>query len=178
MSRRILVLVAPLSLAAACGRNDASMREQAAPSASVITIGVAVAGCDDITLCEKECDSGSADRCRRLAAAYAFGRGVDRDEAHATALYVRACDMKDAAACVFAGQMHEYAHGVARDMAAAARFYERACDMQWAAGCYNFAIMVESGRGVPRNLARAGELYGVACRAGAKTACDKVRDSP
>lgn len=176
MYPRITPLLAPILAAATCGRDDTSSREQTAPSASVATIGVALAGCDDIALCEKECDAGSAERCRRLAAAYSFGRGVERDESQATALYVRGCEMRDAPSCVFAGQMHEYARGVQKDLVAAARFYERACDMQWAAGCYNLAIMVESGRGVPQDLARAGQLYGVACRAGARTACDKARD--
>lgn len=163
--------------AAACGRGGTSSGDQAVPSASVVSIGVAVGTCDDVALCEKECDAGSADRCRRLAATYAFGRGVNKDEAAATNLYAHACDMGDAPACVFAGQMHEYAHGVPKDDAEAVRLYDRACDLGWAAGCYNLAIMFENGRGVPRDRAKAAALYGVACAAGAKPACDKARDS-
>lgn len=173
---RSLLLYATVSVTAACDRGHAPSPEQAAPSASVVTIGVSLGTCDDVGLCERECNAGSADRCRRLAATYAFGRGVEKDEALATAIYARACDMKDAPACVFAGQMNEYAHGVPKDDRAAARFYERACDLAWAAGCYNFAIMVENGRGVPRDQAKAGELYALACSAGAKAACSKARD--
>lgn len=160
----------------ACGRSHASPEDTPAPSASVITIGAAIGGCDDVAVCAKECDAGSADRCRRLAATYALGQGVDKDEALATAYYVKACDMKDPSACVFAGQMNEYAHGVPKNDAAAARFYERACDQGWPAGCYNFAIMLEHGRGVPEDRAKAGTLYQMACTAGAKSACVKATD--
>jgi TPR repeat protein len=176
MSPRSLAPAAALVVFAACSRGKSSEQGQPAPSASVITIGVALGTCDEVAICAKECDAGSADRCRRLATTYAFGQGVDKDETRATSLYERACDLKDAPACVFAGQMHEFAHGVPKDDAAAARFYERACDMQWAAGCYNLAVMLENGRGVPQDRARAGELYQLACTAGAKQACDKARE--
>ena len=163
-------------LCIACGRGRSSGQEQAAPSASVITIGAALGACEDIAVCERECDAGSADRCRRLAASYSLGQGIERDETRATALYERACAMKDPAACVFAGQMHEFARGVPKDDASAARFYERACDFQWAPGCYNLAIMYERGAGVPLDREKAGELYQVACTAGAKQSCDKARE--
>jgi TPR repeat protein len=175
MSAGIALLLAPLLVASSCSRSDVSPPEQTAPSASVVTIGAALGTCDDLALCGRECDAGSADRCRRLAATYAFGRGVDKDEALATALYARACDMKDAPSCVFAGQMHEYAHGVPKDEAQAFGFYARACNLEWAAGCYNLAIMYERGRGVRADGARARELYAVACAAGAKPACEKAR---
>jgi TPR repeat protein len=163
-------------LACKRGAGSAGEQEQAAPSASVVTIGNTLGGCPDVPACERECDAGSADRCRRLAVTYAFGQGVDKDEARATALYEHACDMKDAPACMFAGQMREFAHGVPQDFAAAARLYERACDMQYAAGCYNLAILVERGRGVAQDRARAADLYQTACTAGAKQACDKARE--
>ena len=160
----------------ACGRSHATNGDTPAPSASVITIGASIGGCDDVAVCARECDAGSADRCRRLGATFALGQGVDKDEARATAFYVKACDMKDPAACVFAGQMNEYAHGVPKNDAAAARFYERACDQGWPAGCYNFAIMLENGRGVPVNRTKAADLYQMACTAGAKSACVKADD--
>jgi hypothetical protein len=117
----------------------------------VITIGVAVGGCDDVAACERECDAGSADRCRRLAATFALGQGAAQDETRAAALYAHACDMNDPSACVFAGQMSEYARGVDKDDAKAARFYRRACDLQRAPGCYNLGIMFERGTGVPQD---------------------------
>jgi TPR repeat protein len=166
----------PLLALVACGRSHSSNEKAPAPTSSVITLGAAIGGCDDVALCERECERGSADRCRRLAATYALGQGVEKDEARATSLYAKACDMKDAPACVFAGQMNEYAHGVQKDDTAAARFYERACDQGWAAGCYNFAIMLEHGRGVPTDRPKAGSLYQVACTAGAKGACVKASE--
>jgi TPR repeat protein len=167
--------LASLLVLIACNRHHPSAGEPSAPSASVITIGVVVGTCNDLDACERECDAGSADRCRRLAATYALAEGVPKDEARATALYERACDMNDASACVFAGQMHEYAHGVRKDDAVASRFYARACDLGWAAGCYNLAIMFELGRGVREDRAKAADRYRIACAAGATVACGKAK---
>jgi TPR repeat protein len=158
----------------ACGRGGPSSQGQPGPSSSV-TIGLAIGTCEDIATCQRECDGGSADRCRRLGATYALGRGTDRDEARATELYERACAMNDPSACVFAGQMYEYAHGVPKDDVKAAGLYRRACDLHWAAGCYNLAIMYETGRGVAQDRARADDLYWVACSAGAQLACDRAK---
>jgi TPR repeat protein len=174
----LIALVVPAALAAtACHKGSPAPPEgEPAPSASVVTIGVDIGTCPDVPACEKECDAGSADRCRRLAATYAFGKGVDQDEAKATGLYEHACDMKDAPACLFAGQMHEFAHGVPKDAAKAARFYERACDLTYAAGCYNLGILYERGTGVPRDRAKAGDLYQVACTAGAQEGCARASE--
>lgn len=172
-----VVLVLTSVTGAACKRaHPSAEQEKPVPSSSVISIGVALGACDDIAACERECDAGSADRCRRLGASFAFGKGVDQDETQATALYSHACDMKDPSACVFAGQNHEFARGVPKDDAKAAGFYERACDLGWSPGCYNLAIMYERGTGVPASRERAGELYQVACTAGARQACDKARE--
>ncbi len=164
----------PAARLAACSRSSPSA-EQPAPSSSVISLGVTLGACPDLAACERECDAGSADRCRRLAVTYALGEGVTQDEARAARLYEHACAMKDPSACVFAGQMHEFARGVPKDDAKAADFYGRACEMPWAPGCYNEAIMLENGRGVPVDRARAADLYQMACTAGAKTACEKAR---
>ncbi|MGH7440656.1 MAG: tetratricopeptide repeat protein [Polyangiaceae bacterium] len=171
----VVVAMIVVATCAGCGKRDRAAEEQPAPSASVITLGAAVGTCEDVAVCARECDAGSADRCRRLAATYAFGEGAARDEARATGLYEQACAMKDAPSCIFAGQMYEYAHGVAKDDEKAARFYRKACDMPSAAGCYNLAIMYENGRGVAKDPARAAELYQVACTAGSRTACDKAK---
>jgi TPR repeat protein len=162
-------------LLAACSRSPSLHRESPDPSASVIAIGEALGTCADIPACERECDAGSADRCRRLAASFAFGHGVEQDETHAAALYEHACDLNDPFGCVFAGQMSEFERGVRKDDGKAARFYERACNLQWAPGCYNLAIMYERGTGVPVDREKAAALYEIACAAGAKGACDKGR---
>jgi TPR repeat protein len=172
---RIATFVA-LAVCAACNRGQPSSGEQPpAPSSSVVTLGVALGTCPDLEACERECDAGSADRCRRLGATYAFGEGVPKDEARATALFSQACDMKDPSACMFAGQAYEFAHGVAKDDAKAASFYQRSCDLKWVAGCYNMGIMYERGTGVPRDPDKAAAMYQVACEAGAREACEKAR---
>jgi TPR repeat protein len=172
----LLAVAASLFTAAiaACDRDRGSSGSpQEAPSASVLTLGVSLGACDDLATCARECDAGSADRCRRLAVSYALGQTAPKNEVYATSLYEQACSMGDPAACVFAGQMHEYAHGVPKDDRAAAGFYETSCKLGWAVGCYNLAIMTESGRGLPADRSKAAELYGVACKAGATQACDK-----
>jgi TPR repeat protein len=168
---RAALLVAAVA-AVGCNR-DRSDKDQPAPSASVVTLGIELGACPDVPACARECDAGSADRCRRLAMSYELGKGVERDEARATILFLQACDMKDPSACVFAGQAFEFEHGVTKDDARAAMMYERACDLQWAPGCYNLAIMYERGTGVPADRAKAADLYQVACTAGAKQACAK-----
>ena len=175
LARPALGLAFAALLATACDRGPGASGDQPAPSASVVQIGVAIGTCTDPPLCEAECDAGSADRCRRLAATYATGEGVGKDEARATALYERACAMKDAPACVFAGQMHEYAHGVPKDDAKAAGLYETSCNAGWVPGCYNLGIMFENGRGVPRDRDRAVSLYDAACTAGARPACERAK---
>lgn len=178
MQRRVrLAFVLACLACGACHRDQPSgADQQPAPSSSVVSIKVGLGTCPDLAACERECDAGSADRCRRLAATYQLGEGAPQDEARAVKLYEQACDMKDPSACVFAGQMNEFEHGVVKDDAKAARFYERACDMQWPAGCYNLAIMYERGTGVPADRGKAGDLYQSACTAGAKQACDKARE--
>jgi uncharacterized protein len=162
--------------AAGCHGRGSSHGDQPAPSASVITLGVELGACTDVEACDRECRDGSADRCRRLAASYEFGRGVEKDEAKASTLYELACAMNDPSACVFAGRMQEYGRGVPADPAKATKLYTQACDAHWPAGCYNVAIMYENGRGVPVDMAKAADLYQRACAAGAKTACDKAAD--
>jgi TPR repeat protein len=173
--RAAYVFVGAIVLAA-CGKHRSSSEGQPAPSSSVITLGIELGTCPDVPACERECDAGSSDRCRRLAMSYAFGKGVDKDETKATELLVRACDMGDPSSCVFAGQSYEYEHGVPKDFAKAARFYEKGCDLKWAPGCYNLAIMYERGTGVPMDRQKAADLYQFACTAGASQACDKAKE--
>jgi len=162
---------------ASCGRNKhPSGDSQEAPAPSVITLGVSLGSCEDLASCERECDAGSADRCRRLAVSYALGQGAEKDETRATGLYEKACSMGDPSACVFAGQMHEYAHGVPKDEQAAAHLYDVACERGWPPGCYNRAFLYENAHTLTRDHRKAAELYQVACKAGATQACDRAKD--
>jgi TPR repeat protein len=170
-------LVSAPAAMVACDRHGGGGEGSPAPSASVIQIGVALGTCKDVDVCARECDAGSADRCRRLGATYALGDGVDKDEARGAALYDQACTMGDPSACVFAGQMHEYAHGVPKDESRAASLYERACNAGWSPGCYNLGIMFDRGRGVPQDRDRAAALFDNACTAGSKIACEKAKEA-
>jgi TPR repeat protein len=156
---------------AACDKGKETSPE---PASSVITLANTFGSCPNLDTCERGCDAGDGDLCRRLGVTYQFGEKVTKDEPRATAYFEKGCALGNPAACVAAGQMYEYHHGVAKDDAKAAGFYERACGAGFAAGCYNWAIMLENGRGVPRDVGRAAEQYAVACREGAKAGCEKA----
>jgi TPR repeat protein len=152
-------------------------KSQPSPADSVISLGIEMAACDDEGFCQKRCDEGKADDCRRLAVAFQMGRApIAKDEARATFLFEKGCALGSAMSCLSAGQMYEYEHGVARDSGKAAGYYEKACDAGFAPGCYNFAIMLENGRGVPRDLAKALANYDMACKAGSQTACGRAKE--
>jgi TPR repeat protein len=177
---RLLALVALAAFPRlACG---ASSREAPgvdplapAPSASVITIAAGMGFCEDLAICDRECSSGSSDRCRRLGVNYEFGHGVVVDGVHATALYEQACRMGNPDGCLAAGRMYEFHHGVTKDDAKAVALYTRACDMSFAAGCANLAIMLEAGRGIAKDEAMAGQLFSRACEQGSSLACEHAR---
>lgn len=172
MRRAFLLLFA---LVACKGKGQEMPVENAAPSGSVISIAVGMAYCDDPPFCEKECNGGNADSCRRLGVAYELGKGgVDKDEAKAIALYDRACTMQNAMGCMSAGHLYEYGRGAKKDEARAATLYKRSCEMKYPAGCYNYALLVEEGRGVPKDDLEAARYYDMACAAGAKQACQKA----
>ena len=151
------------------------------PSASASTVtlmtslGSPIAACPDVPLCERECDAGQSDRCRRLGDSYQFANDEGKDDALATAYYERACALGNAPACLSAGQMYEFHHGVSKDDSRAAGYYKRGCDVGFVASCANLAIMLENGRGVPADIGAASALYERACRSGAGLACDRLR---
>ena len=169
-----LAFVLGLPRLSCLGANDESAAGQPAPSSSVIQIAAGIGFCDDVKLCETECDAGSSDRCRRLGVNYEFGHAVEVDGAHATSLYEKACGMKNPEACVATGRMYEFHHGVAKDDAKATGYYTRACDLGDPTGCANLAVMLENGRGVPKDLPRAAALYQRACDKGAGLACERA----
>jgi TPR repeat protein len=154
----------------ACGSTGTG-ESSPAPSASVVTIAAGIGFCESLEVCEKECDGGSSDRCRRLGVNYEFGHGVDVDGEHATVLYAKACTMGNGDGCLAAGRMYEFHHGVPKDDAKAVGYYGRACDVGDEAGCANLAIMLESGHGVERDAVRAAKLFADACGQGSSLAC-------
>jgi TPR repeat protein len=165
---------ATATLCGACKKHAA--KEQPAPSASVLSLGVEIAACDDIAFCEKRCDEGKGDDCRRLGVSFQLGKGTSKDETRATAFFEKGCALGNPLSCVSSGQMYEFEHGVTRDLSKAAAYYEKACSAGYAPGCYNFGIMLENGRGVRRDVWKAIANYDIACRAGAATACARVKE--
>jgi TPR repeat protein len=153
MRRCFVGVTAAALLASGCDRRgDAHPTpEQAPPVASVISLGVEMGGYPDLIACADECDAGSADRCRRMAVSYEFGKGVERHLVRATELYEKSCAMRDWEGCVAACRMYEFHHGVSKDDTKAVSFYERACDGRSAVGFANLAIMLESGHGVAQD---------------------------
>ena len=172
-SRLFVAAFASLALFACQGEKS---KAAPAPSSSVVSIGVGMQGCDDVPLCQKRCDDGNGDTCRRLGVTFQLGQGAPKDLPRATASFVKACALKSAMGCVSAGQMYEYAHGVDKDVARAADFYRIACELSYAPGCHNFAIMVENGRGVPQDDLLAARYYDMACAAGATVACTRAAE--
>jgi TPR repeat protein len=178
LAPRILVtrILAALLLMA-CDRHSSSPMSgiDPSPAASVVSIAAALGECEDMEACQRECDAGKSDRCRRMGVNYEFGKRVDRDEARATELYAHACDMGNPEGCLAAGRMYEFHHGVAKDDVRAATLYRRSCDLDDPTGCANLAIMLENGRGVDKDERRAAELYEGACRKGAGLACERAK---
>jgi TPR repeat protein len=171
-------IVVFLFLAAACDkrRGAPQTQEAPAPAESAITIANVFGTCDDLAVCETECDAGAADRCRRAGTTLQFGtKAVTKDDKRALAFYDRACALKSAAGCVSAGQMWEFHHGVEKDDRKAAALYKQACDLDDQVGCANYAIMLERGTGVPKDEAAATTLFDKACQRGAGLACDRLK---
>jgi TPR repeat protein len=173
-----LALLLVLLAATGCTKGDQgaipSDKDYAAASVPPMQIANAMGACEDLAVCERECDAGSGDRCRRLGVSYEFGQGVPKDVKQSIALYERSCDLGNATGCEAAGRMYEF-HAEPKDLTKAASFLKRACDIGWQSGCANYALLLEQGRGVPRDVARAKQLYEGACKAGAGLACDRLK---
>ncbi len=176
---RVVLVLAAVTLLSACDKKQggrAALEENPQAAPSVIAIANMFGTCEDIAVCEAECDAGNADRCRKVGTTYQFGtKSVAKDDKRALAYYESACAMKNGAACVSAGQMYEFHHGVDKDDVKAAAFYKQGCDLQSQVGCANYAIMLEKGRGVAKDETAAAILYDKACREGAGLACDRLK---
>jgi TPR repeat protein len=146
-----------------------------AASAKRISVTFGQGACPDAAECDKRCEAGEADQCRRLGDTFQFQPDGGSDEARASAYYVRGCDMGSAPACLSAGRMYEYHHGVAEDDARAAGYYKRGCEKGHVPSCANYAIMLENGRGIAKDTPSAIKLYRDACASGAGLACDRLR---
>jgi len=158
-----------------CGSEETATPGGPAPSSSVITIAAGIGFCENLSTCEKECEGGSSDRCRRLGVNYEFGHGVEVDGVRATALYAQACEMKNTEACIAAGRMNEFHHGIPKDDVKAVSYYTRACDLNDPTGCANLAIMLEKGAGIVKDKERARALFAKGCDQGSSLACSHAQ---
>jgi hypothetical protein len=122
-----------------------------------------------------DCDGMNSSACADLAARYAAGSGVPKDEARAAALYDRACQGGAARGCTGLGVLHNTGGGVAKDLGRAAVLYERGCRGGDASGCNNLGTLYEFGSlGLARDEERAAALYGEACEKGDAQGCGNV----
>jgi hypothetical protein len=166
--------VLPACARRSSAQEDSSYSWDAAAGTRTPTPIVAQGACTDLADCERSCEAGKAEECRRLGDTLALAVDGGKDETRATAYYVRACGMESAPACLAAGHMYEYQRGVAKDETKAAGFYQRGCEQGYVPSCVNYAIMLENGRGVTKDVLAANRLYGEACHAGAGLACDRA----
>lgn len=146
-----------------------------AASAKRISVNFGQGACADTAECDRRCDAGEADQCRRIGDTLLFAPDGGEDDARATAYYAHACELGNAPACLSAGHMNEYHRGVHKDDTKAADYYRHGCDKGHVPSCTNYAIMIENGRGVDKDVASAIRLYREACSAGVGLACDRLR---
>jgi uncharacterized protein len=114
------------------------------------------------------CSDGQAAACSVLGVMYQLGRGVDRDDERAHALFAGACAAGNAGGCVNLGSML-VADG---DVVTASVRFQWGCDHGEKRGCAELATLHAQGvGGIPLDLPRAATLYEIACHAGDGTAC-------
>ena len=147
--------------AAGAKRRCPPTRRTSAPSALLpVQIVNKMAGCDDSATCERECDAGAGDRCRRPRRELRVRRGGRQGRAEVDCLVrARVRFPESRLGREAAGRMYEF-HAEPKDYAKAAHFYERSCAIGWQGGCANYAITLESGRGVEKDCAKARALLG------------------
>jgi hypothetical protein len=120
------------------------------------------------------CDGGVGEACFRLAANYAFGKGVTPDEEKAAQILQRGCAIGDADSCTDLGYSYEIGRGVPQSDVNAADYYRRACDAGNALGCNNLGYRYQTGKGVAQDEAGAAALYRRACEAGSGLGCGNL----
>ena len=120
---------------------------------------------------ELACTGGKAISCSYLAGLHSTGKGVDKDDERAAALYLKACRLGEAHACNELGHIYDEGKGISRDDKRAVESYGRGCDGANATACFNLALMHDAGEGVARDEGRADELRQRACSLGFKRAC-------
>jgi TPR repeat protein len=89
----------------------------------------AIASCDTLAECDRQCSSGRPAACVAAGRLYEYGRGVAADPARAYRLYDRSCELGYAGGCYNAALLLESGRGVAKDVDRARELYSKVCQM-------------------------------------------------
>ena len=119
------------------------------------------------------CDAGDNAACRRLGAAYEFGRGTPQVRSVAAILYTEGCTAGDAESCTALGYLKRISNAP-EDREAATLDFQRACDLGSASGCLQLGRARKTGYGIESDLAEAERLLRLSCDQGADDACRQL----
>lgn len=132
--------------------------------------------CNSYDTCNSSCNAGAMSACLAVGNMLFNGTGgVQKDEARAYALFVRACEGGEAAGCSNRGWRELAGQGTSKDAARALASFERACNEQSTIGCFGVGVVLRGGHGPAADKTRAKVAFQRACDAGEKVAC-KARD--
>lgn len=126
-------------------------------------------------LADRACKLSTA-QCSLQAFLYATGRGGTRDEALATATYLRACQAGNALACSAAAGRIARGEGVAADGDLATSIWQRACETGSGEDCFQAGIAYRDGELVKADPARAFALLASGCVRKSANACEAAAD--
>ena len=183
----LVALSSPAGQTAATGSDDQT-REQTCAAGLVLTAGKCARfsqdrphQCkpDDLADCAAQCASKDAGSCTNLGLMYSHGKGVDKDDVRAFALFQQACDGGDAHGCTDLGVEYMNGRGAEKDDVRAVGFFKLGCDGGHPTGCANLGVMYLSGRGVQKDDARGLALFQqavtAAMRSAARTSASPTR---
>jgi hypothetical protein len=140
--------------------------------------GVLLAGEDDpdrarlVALATRACQL-SASACDLDAYLHATGKGGVKDDARATASYVKACQAGNPLACSSAASRIARGTGVAADGRLAVSIWERACETGAGDDCYEAGLAYRDGELIAADRARAFDLFRRGCVRGSPAACEE-----
>ena len=121
-----------------------------APSASgankPVDVASVIAGCKDLTECNRKCGERDPHACVSAGRLYEFGHGVPADPARAFGLYVQACDQDFAGGCYNAAVLLEAGKGVPADRVRARDLYAKVCAMGSQTSCDRARALDEQGK--------------------------------
>jgi hypothetical protein len=105
-----------------------------------------------------------------LAAMYAQGSGVPKDDGEAVRWFRKAADAGDRFGMDGLGQVYANGRGVPKDDGEAVRWFQKAADAGNPSGMYHLATMYDKGAGVAKDSGKAIEWYQKAAGLGSREA--------